>query len=181
LWYLVQWLDRDDWRGVAPRQQETSLLIPGRLFIDASELTVRVLATSGIATGMAEATPRFEGWQPSEPELGIRGLLPEADLPAALPNVTQGIVRDAGGRQLAADGLAWFADGAPIGSGPWADLRVLSPGEHEVRAVERRLGRHVLIRSWIVERTPGGFVLKEAVPRQQIDEQQEDHPHPHGP
>ena len=60
LWYLVQWLDGDYWRGVAPRQQETSLLIPGQLFADSPELTVRVLATSGIATGIAEATLHFD-------------------------------------------------------------------------------------------------------------------------
>jgi hypothetical protein len=180
LWYLVQWLDGDSWRGVAPRQRETSLLIPGQLFTDSPELTVRVLATSGIATGIAEATLHFDGYQSTEPELSLRGLSTDADLPAALPNVIEGVVRDNGGRQLTADTMAWFADaGVHIGNGPWVDLRTLSPGEHEVRAVVRRLGGHALTRSWIVERAPSGFVLKQAVPPEQIDEPDEDHPHPH--
>jgi hypothetical protein len=180
LWYLVHWLDGDDWRGVAPRQQETSLLIPGRLFTEGPELTVRVLATSGIATGTAETTLRFDGYRPAGLELGIRGVPPETDSPVALPPVIQAVIRDAGGRQFGADGLAWFADdGQPIGNGPWADLRALSLGEHEIRAVARRLEAHALTRSWSIERTPSGFSLKQAIPPPQIDEPEENHPHPH--
>jgi hypothetical protein len=56
-WYLVHWYDEraDVWRGVAPRQQKTSLLIPSRLFNRSGKAKVRVLATQKIATGYAEA------------------------------------------------------------------------------------------------------------------------------
>jgi hypothetical protein len=181
LWYLVHWLDGDDWRGVAPRQQEASILIPRRLFIDSPTLRVRVLATSGIATGITEATLHLDSYQPSEPEVGIREALPEDQLPAPLPNVIHAIVRDSGGRQILADSMAWFADdGQLIGRGQSADLRALSPGEHEVRIVARRLGGQGLMRAWRIERTAQGFALKQVLPPTEITEVVQ-HPHPHPP
>ncbi len=180
LWYVVHWLDGDDWRGVSPRQQETSILVPKRLFIDSPELKVRVLATSGIATGVAEATLRLEGYQPSDPTVGIREA-PSDRAGTPLPNVISAVVRDSGGRQLFSDSVAWFADdGRQISAGPAVDLRSLSIGEHEVRLVIRRMGGHALMRSWRIERTPEGFVLNEVMAPPQITEAAEDHPHPHG-
>jgi hypothetical protein len=182
LWYLVHWLDGDDWRGVAPRQQETSILLPRRLFIESPALLVRVLATAGIATGVAETTVRLDNYQPSEPEISIREALPEEQLPAPLPNVIHAIVRDSGGRQVLTDSMAWFTDdGQQIGLGQSADLRALEFGEHEVRVVVRRLGGQGLMRVWRIERTAQGFVMKQALPSPQIAEVAEDHPHPHPP
>lgn len=182
LWYLVHWLDGDDWRGVAPRQQETSILIPRRLFIDSPSLRVRVLATSGIATGIAETTLTLDNYQPSEPEIGIREALPEDQLPAPLPNVIHAIVRDSGGRQILTDSMAWFTnDGQLIGRGQSADLRDLDPGEHEIRVVVRRLGGQGLMRAWRIERTAQEFTLTQALSPTEITEVVEDHPHPHPP
>jgi hypothetical protein len=182
LWYLVHWLDGDDWRGVAPRQQETSILLPRRLFIESPALLVRVLATAGIATGVAETTVRLDNYQPSEPEISIREALPEEQLPAPLPNVIHAIVRDSGGRQVLTDSMAWFTDdGQQIGLGQSADLRALEFGEHEVRVVVRRLGGQGLMRVWRIERTAQGFVMKQVLPSPQIAEVAEDHPHPHPP
>jgi hypothetical protein len=176
LWYLVHWLDDDDWRGVAPRQQETSILVPRRLFIDSDELKVRVLATGGLATGVTEATLRLEGHQPSDPTVAIREA-PSDRAGTPLPNVISAVVRDAGGRQLFSDSMAWFADdGRQISAGPAVDLRTLSIGEHEVRVVIRRLGGRALVRSWRIERTPEVFVLKEVPASPQVTETADDHP-----
>jgi hypothetical protein len=182
LWYLVHWLDGDDWRGVAPRQQETALLVPERLFIDSPELRVRVLATSGIATGIAEATLRLDGYQPSDPAVELREAPGELQGAMPLPNVLHAMVRDRGGRQLTSGSIAWFAeDGQPLGAGQSVDLRNLGPGEHQLRVVVRRLGGHGLVRAWTIERTPEGFLLKEALPPPQITDIVEDHSHPHPP
>ena len=182
LWYLVQWLDSDDWRGISPRQSKTSILIPAALFIDSPALSVRVLATSGIATGISETTVRFDNYKASDPTIALRGVSIEQHLPATLPDALEAVVRDSGGRPLSGDEIAWFADsGVRIGSGPWVDLRVLDVGEHELRAVVRRLGGHAIMSSWIVERTPTQFLLKEVVPAPELDEPEEEQPHPHPP
>jgi hypothetical protein len=180
LWYLVQWLDGDDWRGLAPRQQETGLAVPKRLFTDSPELRIRVLATSGIATGMAETTLRLDGYQPADPAIELREAPVELQEAMPLPNVVHAVVRDSGGRQLIPGSIAWFADdGHPLGGGQSVDLRNLEPGEHHVRVVVRRLGGHGLARAWIIERTAEGFFLNEALPPPQVADIVEDHSHPH--
>jgi hypothetical protein len=183
-WYLVQWQDDDSWRGVAPRQQGTSLIIPRSLFIDSPDLRVRVLASTGIATGIAETILHLENHQPAMPQVSIREVPDESQLPVPLPNVINAVIRDSGGRQIRAGRIAWFADeGQQIGLGNAADLRSLEPGEHQIRVVARRLesGGHSLMRAWRIERTPQGFVLRAALPPAQEDQSVDDHSHPHQP
>ncbi|NLD68525.1 MAG: hypothetical protein GX644_06880, partial [Limnobacter sp.] len=68
-WFLVQWRDRrGTWRGVAPRTRKRSLAVPKRLFGGQAEVALRVLASSGIATGSVQ----WEGpiQQPDTPPTG---------------------------------------------------------------------------------------------------------------
>jgi len=59
IWYLVQWEDLDGtWRGLAPRTRERSMTVPGQLMSGRTTMRVRVLATSGLATGSAAVAVR---------------------------------------------------------------------------------------------------------------------------
>jgi hypothetical protein len=183
LWYIVQWLDHatGDWRGLGPRQQETSLLIPSRYFERAPKLEIRVLATSGIATGMTETTIILDDIGPSSPrlQLGLVGAVTEIK-PASLPNVVQSLITDSLGRQIIADRTIWYGDnGAELGRGTQLDLRILAPGRHTLRVVAQGLGGATLARTWLVERTPTGFLLlEESVEPETPNQEPHTHPHP---
>jgi hypothetical protein len=183
IWYLVQWLDpaSEDWRGVAPRQQETSLLIPRRLLAEVRSLEVRVLATRRIATGMATTRILPGGGRTGGATIGLLGLAAEGDRPAAIANVVHSVVTDAAGRQLSGDRTTWYADGAEVARGAQLDLRSLSPGRHTLRAVVAGLGRQAIARTWVVERAPAGFLLhsESADPPPAAAQPPHPHPHPH--
>ncbi len=54
IWYLVQWRDgHGTWRGLAPRTQVSQLAVPKALFANQQTYALRVLASTGLATGMA--------------------------------------------------------------------------------------------------------------------------------
>lgn len=57
-WYLVHWFDTRSktWRGLAPRRQEPGIIIPFRHFGRLKSVSIRIYATTGIATGMVELT-----------------------------------------------------------------------------------------------------------------------------
>lgn len=182
LWYLVQWLDSatDDWRGLAARQQETSILIPRRYFEYSSELRVRVLATSGIATGSVETAIVFDETQPQRPllQLALAGVATETK-PALLPNVVQSLITDSLGRQLPTDRITWYGNnGVELGRGSQLDLRILAPGRHSLRVVAQGLGGATVARTWLVERTRTGILIIGETPEPEVPVQ-EPHQHPH--
>jgi hypothetical protein len=182
LWYLVQWFDKpvEDWRGVAPRQQQPALLIPRRLFGRRGQLQVRVLATTGIATGITPYTINFDKGGAPVLQLDLQGVDPEGPRPAVLPNVVRAQILDETGRQLPGERIAWYgSNGQELGRGGQLDLRVLGPGRQRLRAVVLGTGSAAIARNWTVERTAGGFLLHEATADRAPAEYHEDHPHPH--
>jgi hypothetical protein len=180
-WYLVHWFDRkhEVFRGVAPRLQDTSLLIPRALFADGPQLEVCVLATSGIATGRACGEFRLDDYQPQVPSIGLVGVDPAQAGPKPIPCVITAAVTDAAGRQPASGSITWYREGAAFARGRQLDLRSLSMGRHVVRAVLRGFGGRLVARSWLIERTPAGCLLLSTMCDPPPKGIPDDHPHPH--
>jgi hypothetical protein len=153
-WALVQWRDGSgNWRGCAPRTTNRELVIPRWVFGASREVTIRVLVTSGIATGVAECTgvcgaPPLP-YAPEAPRIVLVGAGGEREeLPAMLRAAVVGPVAGGGGR------LRWFAEGGgELARGRTLDLRALPVGQSLVSA--RVVGSADRVRggSWIVERT----------------------------
>lgn len=180
-WYLVHWFDRKHgvYRGVAPRLQDTSLLIPRALFTGEPRLEVCVLATSGIATGRACKEVTLDDYQPQVPGVGIVGVDPAEPYPKRIPCVISAVATDTAGRQLDGSYVTWYRAGAAVARGSQLDLRAFSMGRHVVRAVLRGYGDRLVARSWVVDRTPDGCVLIGTVCDPPTKGAPENHPHPH--
>jgi hypothetical protein len=180
-WYLVHWFDRrhEVYRGVAPRLQDTSLLIPRALFVDSPRLQVCVLATSGIATGRTCNEVSLDDYQPQVPDIGLTGVDPTQPYPKPIPCVLTAAVTDAAGRQAPSSAVTWYRDGAAIARGNQLDLRSFGMGRHVVRAVLRGLGGPLVARSWAIETTPEGCVLLSTMCDPPTKGTPENHPHPH--
>ena len=174
LWYLVQWLDRRAgvFRGVAPRTQERSLLIPRSLFTEGTELTVRFLATARLSTGMAEAVVDLPNHVPPQPSLDIQ----------QTSSILRAVATDAAGREVSGARVSWYdGQGAEVMGGSEIDLRTLPLGRHVVRAVVRGLGSRTIAKSWLVERTREGIVVHHPICDPEPRVIQEEHRHPHAP
>lgn len=165
-WYLVQWRDRrGTWRGAGPRTQKSSMKIPKRLFGDQRAAALRVLASSGIATGIAT----WEGSvRPTEqPPRGRRGpqitiSLAGVEARTAGAHEVQGALRatvqSSAGSTAAASGLRWYdARGAEIARGRSFDPAALPAGQHAITAVSP--DHDAASARWLVERTRDGRTL----------------------
>jgi hypothetical protein len=182
LWYLVHWFDRKHgvFRGVAPRLQDTSLLVPRSLFVDGSELEVCVLATSGIATGRDCRKVNLDDYQPQNPNIGLVGVDTTQQGSKPIPCVITAVVTDAAGRQSPGAQIRWYsAQGAEIARGSQLDLRSLSLGRHVVRAVFRSAGLKATAKSWLIERTPAGCLLISTICGPPAKGIPDPRPHPH--
>lgn len=181
LWYLVHWYDArtEVWRGVAPRLQARSLLIPRRLFAQSGELRVRVLATPGLGTGMAEGIINLDDFTPQRPEVIVLGTDTSKEKPFLIPDVLNAAALDSAGRQIPSGRMTWYGNGKVIGRGPSVDLRCLVPGRHQVRLVMRG-DPNASARTWTVERTSEGFRLchEDCDPTPKRPQLPHKHPHP---
>jgi hypothetical protein len=182
LWYVVHWFDREFsiWRGVAPSQQETSLVIPSNLFVS-SDLRIRVLATSGIATGYAEADLKSDKPQGPNHEIVLVGHAPGApEGPYSANQVLHAIAVDPSGRQASTHSLVWYDNnGAQIGRGSHVDLRSLPVGQHVVRVVFRHSHGHLTSKSWLIEKSHAAIKVHHAIPDPSLKPRaQHKHPHP---
>jgi len=181
LWYLVHWYDDKDkvWRGVAPRQQETSLVIPKSLFA-AAKLRVRVLATSGIATGLIEETIVLDNHAPGGVSVMLVGHDPTIRGSQQLAgSVLHAIAVEPSGRQVASESIVWYnTAGAEIGRGSHLDIRSLPLGQHSVRAVIRHPGARHVAKNWLIEHYAAGVRVHHEGPGWTMGEQPE-HKHPH--
>lgn len=155
-WSLVQWRDRfGDWRGCAPRTRDRKAVIPRSVFGASREATIRVLVTSGIATGVGECSGRYgappQPHAPDAPRVVIAtsgGAGARKELPATLRAAVIGARAGAGGR------LRWFAEGGgELARGRTLSLRALPAGQSVLSA--RVVGSSDRVRgaAWIVERT----------------------------
>jgi Peptidase M66 len=169
LWFLVQWLDAPDtWRGLLPRTQEQKVRVPARLLDCKKELRLRVLATSGIATGMGECTVSIaEPPPPDDPKIILTGQTDKGELTLDRPRVVHVRVIDGFGRTVADPELLWTdEDGRELGRGRSLDLRLLPEHSAVLRSVALGLGRWAAERAWRVERLDtGGMLMAPLAPR----------------
>lgn len=178
LCYLVQFEDRPSvWRGVAPRSREPKIIIPWRFFQHRNRLNVRVLASSGIATGSiddlitleipGETASRIS--QVDQPPVVVSpyGVLEAgADIGTYLRAVSHG------GTQL-----RWYDEnGVELSGSATLDLRDLPDGQHFIQAVavggEALQATHLLLVRKAGKHTT---FMREFTPKQS----DEPHIHPH--
>ena len=101
--YLVHyWDDRAGvWRGAAPRTEQTSWVVPMRLFRHGQTLRVATLGSSGIATGYAEVELKSGADRlPPEGTIGLVGLEPRGDGPRRMSSVVRAVATDPAGSQV---------------------------------------------------------------------------------
>lgn len=181
-WYLVQWFDEKAgvWRGVAPRQQTTSLLVPIRLFSHSRSLKIRVLATEKIATGYHEREIVLSDYTPPNVTVGLGGFDTTVKESQVASEVLTAIVRDSAGRKVPADNIIWYnSEGSELGRGESVDLRQITRGQHVIRVVVRGTGGRPTARSWFVEHTSSGVVVHHAICDSEPQSPDEGHKHPH--
>jgi hypothetical protein len=153
----VQWLDDDGttWRGVAPRTQERAMTLPLRRFAHTGVLRFRILATSGIATGVGEC--KVEPPPPPLPTVEIVpiGTWPAADRPGA--RLATVALVDQWGRTIPDPDIVWYDEaGSEIGRGRSIDLAALEERVSAVRAVALNVGTGRVQRTWLTRRTAEG-------------------------
>jgi hypothetical protein len=135
--YLVQFEDRPGiWRGVAPRDTDTKITVPWEIFKRRDSLHIRVLASSGIATGV------IDQWiKPEWPDDKTPPTTPIDQPPVVIsgtgslePNKSVGSYLRATSEGGAV--LRWYDEsGAELSGSATLNLRELPDGQHIVRAV----------------------------------------------
>ena len=160
LWYLLQWRDRRGiWRGVAPRTRRTEWNVPKSLWTREKDVALRVLATSGIATGSAEcqftlAARRERTKGPREVRVHLLGAELESVSTAALPPIVRVAVRTEDDTASAAGDVSWHgANGGLLGHGRSLSLDVLPVGVHAVTASVADAGDGGGSATFLIERT----------------------------
>jgi len=161
LWYLLQWRDaQGTWRGVAQRTRKTEWEVPKALWGRSPVAALRVLASSGIATGMA-------GWEgklavPRDPDRGkgprrvgiVLADVTAGEGPVELPATLRAVLTSDDGASGARGDIAWFgAGGGLLGRGRALRLSALPYGVHVLRAAVANAGDGDGEASWLVERT----------------------------
>jgi hypothetical protein len=162
LWYLVQWFDAEDevWRGVAPRSQATTITIPGRYFA-AGNSQLRVLASSGIATGKAEANPPTVSDE-AKPTITLAEQ-DHIDKKRALPPVLHALAVDSGGRHVQAKSASWRIGKLQIAHGRSVDLRQLPKGKSELHLCMDVPEHGLVLKSWTIQHDGRSFrVLRQS-------------------
>jgi hypothetical protein len=181
LWYIVHWYDEEDgvWRGAAPRQQETSVIVPKTLFVRA-KLKVRVLATSGIATGYTEETITLDDYVPGGVTILLMGHDPLSASPQRIARpVLHAVALSPNGRQAPSDSIVWYdGSGAELGRGAHLDVRSLPRGRRVVRAVARQTSGHRKSKDWLIVHHAAEVIVHHESPDRRLGAQPE-HKHPH--
>lgn len=164
LWYLLQWRDRRGvWRGVAQRTQRTEWAVPKSLWGRTSNVAIRVLASSGIATGMTRwegSLGKPKGKRPDGPRT-VRIHLADVTAPAKgsveLPAVLRLALTTDDDARSATGEIGWYsAHGGLIGRGRSLPLSGLAVGTHVLRVAVQNTGDGNGDASWIIERRRDG-------------------------
>lgn len=161
LWYLVQWKDRDGtWRGVAPRTRETFMKIPAAA-LGWYAPTIRVLATSGIATGSDECRLDVEFGPTPPPQIVVVDPPISAEPGASLSPTIEVAVLESSGRTVPDAEIIWYDErGAELARGRSFDLRQLPEGEHVLRATAVGHGVGQPEKRLLVQLGPAGRPLR---------------------
>lgn len=157
---LVQWRDRyGTWRGVAPRTEKTTMQIPKRLFSRQKNIGIRVLVTSGIATGQA----LWDGdcmyppsSKPTDVQVDIQlvGVNPNENKSINIPAILKAVpIIDRSKTHLLPEIIWYDESGAEISRGSTIDLSVLPYGESYITASVLETGHGYGINQWLIERT----------------------------
>ena len=157
VWYIVQWQDAlGTWRGCAPRTQENELVIPKRVFGRQKQITVRVLATSGIATSVAicQSDCQYPGPRGGEPMvLRLQGVPIKGSQSMPLPPLLRVIAQSSRGRSYSRSEIRWYDEnGAEIGRGRSFDLRNLPRGQNLLSAAVLDRGQGSAYTQWLIQR-----------------------------
>ena len=156
--YLVHWFDQemDVFRGVAPRLQKTSLLIPKELFTHGSDLLVR----EKISTGVTQHTIKLKNYRQSDETIVLIGTNPQMREPQQIPDVIKAQAVDSAGRQLSLHRANWFdGKGKKIARGGQLDLRAVGFGSQIIRMVVRNANGRMLSNSWLIKHKAGSSKL----------------------
>lgn len=136
--YLVHWQDEKGvWRGIAPRQKDKEISIPRPLRLGKRRLPVRVLASNGLATAIAETTvDPLRGRRDPDKEPPVTLVVSSSDVP-----VVRAWAIDHLGRSVPDAELLWFDEkGGEIGRGPTLDTRQIEGGKRSIRVVAVNAG-----------------------------------------
>ncbi len=171
LWYIVHWYDEEMnvWRGIAPRQQETSLVISPALFVRPT-MKIRVLGTSGIATGYAEKTLQLKGYKAGDYQILLSGYDPKSIESQMLPRaVLHAVAVNSAGRQMPNLSIVWYDNrGTELGRGGQFDTRPLGVGRHVVRAVWHDSQNQTVAGGWLIERRDQGTIVHHKILEQNL-------------
>jgi hypothetical protein len=157
LWYLAQWYDTEDecWRGVAPRTRDTSVRIPPSLLLRQDALRVRVLASCGVATGMAQT--RIDGYD-KQPGPNLQ-LVSRSAADGSIGPLVRAVLVDPMGRHLSIRDASWMVGSRQVAQGAALDLRTLPRRGAEVRLYLHTDGGAYSQR-WTVQREGDRFRLQ---------------------
>ncbi len=161
LWYLVQWRDgRGTWRGCAPRTQATNLRVRKKIFGKQKEVMLRVLATSGIATG--EGIWQGELKQPvpavrDDLRVHLAGIPSKGSGSWTLPAMLRVSVFEPNGATVTKPKIRWYdGRGVELGRGHTFNLHSLPVGFHVLQATVFETGHGQGCAQWMIERTVKG-------------------------
>ena len=141
-------------------------MVPWSVIGRSGKLRVRVLASSGIATGYAEVDLKASqpGGSDAPGEVTIKLLGTSGNATALATSVAQVMVADPSGGSVDDDKLWWYdATGASLGRGNQVDLRQLPQGRNVIRVVVKRHGHFTSAKSWVVQRDGGTFTVAAAM------------------
>ena len=151
LTYIVQWEDEEGtWRGLAPPSEATSARVPSGLLLGRQHVCVRVLATTGLSTGLCE--------------IEIGGIRSDPPVDVAIIELDGLAVRayavDHLGRTMPNAKFIWYDDrGAEISRGAELDLRTIPSELRKVRVVALNVPAGKGERRITVHRRDGGARL----------------------
>ena len=149
------------------------MIVPEYLLRAGQDVDLRILATSGLATGVAETTVKGSGGGDGgdggdgSPGGGPGGVIVTLLEDPAKSNsyVLRAIALDAVGRQLSSDWIHWHdALGGELARGPTLDTRSLPAGRHTVRAVfADPAARRLAASGWLIERGAVSAIIHHAI------------------
>jgi hypothetical protein len=158
---MVQWQDEaGDWRGVGPRTRETKAVVPALLFGKRTNMLVRVLASSGVATAVVELELKLQKRRTQRLRIVSVG-----SSPAGLGRLLRTVVVENDFRTAPGSDVRWYDDARrEIGRGRTLPLEGLRHASTHVRAVVHDRGSGDGKEEWIITRGEDGTSTAKGTP-----------------